>query len=265
MNPGLETSTKVVILNAAEQAFAELGFGAASLRHIIRQAGVNLASVHYHFGSKDALVEAVFGRRIASLTQGRLELLDCCEAEAGRGPLPLDKVLEAFVGPALRLTTDPEKGGKVFLRLFGRTISEPSEQLQAILNEQFGTTVKRFLGALARALPELSAAELFWRFEFAVGAMGYLMADPQNLKAVSGGRCDPNDTETSVRELVAFLAAGFRAPAAAKGRRPKAEGRNKFEVRRPKVLADGHQSRRGKAVAEDRRTRKRKHGPGAPV
>jgi len=215
-----------MILDAAEQAFAELGFGSASLRHIIRQAGVNLAAVHYHFGSKEALVEAVFGRRISNLTQERLELLDRCEAEAGTGPLALEKVLEAFVGPALRLTTNPAKGGKVFLRLFGRTISEPSEQLQAMLNQQFGTTVKRYLAALARALPGLSPAELFWRFEFAVGAMGYLMADPQNLKAVSGGRCDPNDTETAVRELVTFLAAGFRAPLAR-------EIRDKSETRNP--------------------------------
>ncbi len=207
-----DADTKTLILDAAESAFAELGFGAASLRHIIRAAGVNLAAVHYHFGSKDALVAAVFARRIAGLTQERLALLDACEAAAGSGPLPLEAVLEAFIAPALRLTTDPAKGGKVFVRLFGRSVAEPSEHLQAILNEQFGTTIKRFLAAFRRALPELSPAELHWRFQFAVGAMGYLMADPQNLQAVSGGRCDPNDIETALRELIAFLAAGLKAP-----------------------------------------------------
>ncbi len=207
-----ETDTKTLILDAAEQAFAELGFGAASLRHIIRAAGVNLAAVHYHFGSKDALVEAVFARRIGRLTQERLELLDLCEAQTRDGELSLERVLEAFVGPALRMTNAPESGGKAFVRLFGRTIAEPSEHLQAMLNEQFGTTIKRFMGALHRALPNLSTAELAWRFQFAVGAMGYLMADPQNLKVLSQGLCDPGDTETAVCELVKFLAAGLRAP-----------------------------------------------------
>ncbi|HWH70987.1 MAG TPA: TetR/AcrR family transcriptional regulator [Candidatus Sulfotelmatobacter sp.] len=212
MGATLEADTKTLILDAAEQAFADLGFGAASLRHIISLAGVNLAAVHYHFGSKETLVEAVFARRIGLLTQERLALLDACEAAAGNKPLPLEPVLEAFVGPALRLTTDAAKGGKVFMRLFGRTMAEPSESLQAMLNEQFGSTMKRFLTALQRALPHLSSADLCWRFQFVIGSMGYLMADPQNLKAVSGGQCDPADTETAIRELVTFLTAGLRTP-----------------------------------------------------
>jgi AcrR family transcriptional regulator len=229
MDPTTELDTKTLILDAAEQAFAQRGFGSASLRHIIRAAGVNLAAVHYHFGSKDALVAAVFARRIRRLTSERLSLLDVCEAEAGNGPPPLERVLEAFVGPALRLTTAPGQAGKAFVRLFGRTIAEPSEHLQAMLNDQFGTTVTRFLAALQRALPGLSPGELAWRFQFAVGAMGYLMADPQNLKAISAGLCDPGDTETAIRELVAFLAAGLRAPAAQVGRHG-----TKSEIRNPK-------------------------------
>src|SRR5689334_21048676 len=131
MTQTAEIDTKTLILDSAEQAFAELGFGAASLRHIIRSAGVNLAAVHYHFGSKEALVEAVFARRIARLTQERLELLDICEAQTHDGELSLEGVLEAFVGPALRMTNAPASGGKAFVRLFGRTIAEPSEHLQS--------------------------------------------------------------------------------------------------------------------------------------
>ena len=234
MNLTTESDTKTLILDAAEQAFADLGFGSASLRHIIRSAGVNLAAVHYHFGSKEALVAAVFARRIRRLTQERLALLDACEGQAKGGPPPLEQVLEAFVGPALRLTTAPAQGGKAFVRLFGRTIAEPSEHLQAMLNEQFGTTIKRFLAALQRALPALTPAELAWRFQFAVGAMGYLMADPQNLKAISAGLCDPGDTETAIRELVTFLAAGLNASAARRDRYGGQDHRSKAESRNPK-------------------------------
>ena len=45
--------TKQKILDAAEQLIAEQGYAATSLRQIIAEAGVNLASIHYHFGSKD--------------------------------------------------------------------------------------------------------------------------------------------------------------------------------------------------------------------
>jgi AcrR family transcriptional regulator len=240
-----EADTKTLILDAAEQAFAELGFGAASLRHIIRAAEVNLAAVHYHFGSKDALVEAVFARRIAGLTEERLSLLDACEAAANGKPPSLERVLEAFVGPSLRMISSPAKGGKVFVRLFGRTITEPSEQLQRMLNEQFGTTIERFLAALQRALPHLPPDVLCWRFQFVVGAMGYLMADPQDLKALSEGRCDPADTETAIRELVVFLEAGLRAKRKVRNRksriRTKSESReheSKRALRKPGRSAD---------------------------
>ncbi|MFN7140846.1 MAG: TetR/AcrR family transcriptional regulator [Limisphaerales bacterium] len=211
MNRISEADTKTLILDAAEQAFADLGFDAASLRHIISVAGVNLAAIHYHYGSKEALIEAVFSRRLTPLNKERLDLLEQIEAEAGNKPLPLEKVIEALVGPALRLSRDPNKGGRVVMRLFGRTIAEPSEQLQRLIHQQFGDMVKRFTGAFQRALPELPENVLFWRIQFVIGAMAHIMCDPNGIKAMSAGLCDPNNTEEVIKEMVTFLAAGMRA------------------------------------------------------
>ena len=47
--------TKERILDTAERLFAKQGYAATSLRGIIAEAGVNLAAVHYHFHSKEAL------------------------------------------------------------------------------------------------------------------------------------------------------------------------------------------------------------------
>ena len=74
------SATKEKILDTAERLFAEQGIGATSLRQIIGVAGVNLAAVHYHFGSKEALLEAVFARRIERVNRERLEMLDRVEA-----------------------------------------------------------------------------------------------------------------------------------------------------------------------------------------
>jgi len=208
-----ENDTKTLILDAAEQAFADLGFDAASLRHIISVAGVNLAAVHYHFGSKEALIGAVFQRRIGPLNAERLQLLDATEAAAGKRPPALEKIIEALVGPALRMANDPKMGGSVVMRLFGRTLAEPSEQLQRMLGEQFGKVSQRFTRALHRALPDLPEAVLLWRFHFVIGSMAHVMACPVKLKEVTRGHCDPTDTETVVKQLVAFLSAGLRAKA----------------------------------------------------
>jgi AcrR family transcriptional regulator len=214
MPPLSNATTRTRILDAAEEVFAEKGFDAASLRRIIAVAGVNLAAVHYYFRSKEGLIAAVFDRRIGPLNAERLALLDQLEAKAGRrGKVKLEVLIEALIGPALRLARDPDKGGPVVLRLFGRIVAEPSEFLGRVLRDQFQEVVDRFTAALAQALPRLPRPVLLWRLEFAVGSMGHVMCDPAHIRERSGGVCDATDTEAVIREMVCFLAAAFRAPA----------------------------------------------------
>src|SRR5215831_9198540 len=94
--------TKDLILDAAEKLFAEKGFDATSLREITAAANVNLAAVNYHFQSKEALIAAVFARRMRPITAARLEALGRLENEANGQPVPVEKVLEAFIAPVLQ-------------------------------------------------------------------------------------------------------------------------------------------------------------------
>jgi AcrR family transcriptional regulator len=54
------------ILDVAERMFSELGFEGASTRTIAGEADVNIAMLHYYFGSKEGLFLAVFERKISS-------------------------------------------------------------------------------------------------------------------------------------------------------------------------------------------------------
>src|SRR5437879_1991191 len=56
------SGTPARILDAAEDVFAEQGYGAASTREMARRAGVPFGALHYHWGSKEQLWEAVFKR-----------------------------------------------------------------------------------------------------------------------------------------------------------------------------------------------------------
>src|SRR5436190_3123295 len=56
---GKGAATRRRLIGASERLFAEHGIDAVSIRAINHAAGLGSASVHYHFGSKDALVEAV--------------------------------------------------------------------------------------------------------------------------------------------------------------------------------------------------------------
>src|SRR5438477_6653609 len=103
--------TKQRILDVAEQMFAEHGFAGASLRQIIGEAGVNLAAVHYHFRSKESLLESVIVRRMAPLNEERLSLLEQVERAAPRGRPTVEDLLNAFLGPPLRLFLKPTGQG----------------------------------------------------------------------------------------------------------------------------------------------------------
>jgi AcrR family transcriptional regulator len=183
------------------------------LRAITAEAGVNLAAIHYHFGGKEDLIQAVFQRRLAPLHQERLKLLSACETNAGAGPPQLEQILEAFVGPPLRLSRDPARGGSVFMRLLGRIHSEPGEQFKKIYCEQFSQVMSRFFSALQRVLPQLPAVELHWRVHFLHGAMGQVLSGLTKLKLMSGGLCEESDSDAIMERLVPFLAAGLRTPA----------------------------------------------------
>jgi AcrR family transcriptional regulator len=203
--------TKERILDAAERLFSEQGYAATSLRSIIAGAGVNLAAVHYHYHSKEALLEAVILRRWLPANQERLRLLDRYQREAGGDVPPLEKVIEAFVAPTFRMARDPESGGMVFMQLLGRLHAE-GELLPKVLLSQFGNVLERFGMALRDALPDLPAEELIWRLHFAIGALAQtLRGGSKDLEAISNVSLSFN-SEAALERLVAFLSAGFRAP-----------------------------------------------------
>lgn len=208
----MAADTKTVILDAAEALFAEQGFSSTSLRNITAKAGVNLASVNYHFGSKDALIEAIFERRIIPMNQCRMERLEALERHC-REDIALEELIEAFTGPALELAGDENLGGAVFMKLMGRTYTEPDPSLQEAIRNMYGPVIECFKGAFARALPELPPQELYWRMHFMVGLLAYMMAGTDMMRLIASCRvCDPLDTRATINRLKVFIAAGMRSP-----------------------------------------------------
>jgi AcrR family transcriptional regulator len=200
--------TRQKILDTAERLIGKQGYGATSLRHIIGEAGVNIAAIHYHFGSKEDLLDQLIQRKGAPVNEERLALLDALEAKAKGKAVPLEKVLEAFLGPPVkRMGKSPE-----FARLMGRMYGEGL--MPSIIERHFQGVVKRFFTAMALALPDLTPGELALRMEFMAGAMAHiLMGTAPDTKTMTGV-APPRDWQTVLRELVAFLSGGLRAPAA---------------------------------------------------
>jgi AcrR family transcriptional regulator len=205
-------NTKDRILDAAERLFARDGFEATSLRAITAEAQVNLAAVNYHFQSKDALVQAVIGRRMGPVTAQRLALLDAYETESGGAPLPLEKILDAFLRPIMEMVGSHVRE---IVPLIGRLYTEPGDFADRLYKQQFEMLAKRFVPAFRRALPELTPEELFWRLHFSIGAMSHTLAASKMLELMSAGRCDISDAEGTLARVKAFILGGLTAPVSA--------------------------------------------------
>jgi len=203
--------TRERILAAAEAAFMERGYAETSLRVITSRAGVNLAAVNYHFGSKEELIREVFARHLGPLNRVRIAHLDRLEAEANGNALPPQRIVEAMVLPVLQVSRDPVRGGARFLRLLGRAFAEPVEPMRGFLASQYREVVTRFKGALMRALPHLPEAELVWRMHFMFGAMSYAMAGDDALQLIATCKVeDADDAEAIIDRLIPFLTAGLQ-------------------------------------------------------
>jgi len=174
---------------------------------------VNLATVYYYFGSKEGLMAAVFKRRFEPLRQQHLELLRRFEREAGGRPLTVNKILEAMLLPPLQLTAAASAKNKAVTRLIGRMVTEPNPQTQELLRRETEDARSVFLTAFQRSLPHLPMPDLRWRIEFVWGGLAFILCNPGKIEKVTGGICNPADTQTVLAQMIAFFAVGFRAPA----------------------------------------------------
>ena len=213
-----EQDRQTRILDAAENAIGELGFAGASLRHIVLEAQVNLATVYYYFSSKRGLMEAVLKRRFGPLRQEHLALLRQFEAAAKGRPVPVERILEAMLRPPLRMAATAPAKHRAVTRLFGRIVTEPNPQTQEMLRLQRAEIRTAFLKALQRSLPRAPLTDLRWRVEFVWGALAFTLCNPRKIKAETHGACDPADTDNMLAELIQFFSPGFRALARGKRR-----------------------------------------------
>jgi AcrR family transcriptional regulator len=205
VKPQHETRTR--ILDAAEELFMLHGFEGTSMRLLTAKAGVNLAAVNYHFGSKDALIEALFRRRLDPMNEERIAALDRLE------DFSTDNIIRAFIRPSLRLIEDSKSGGRNFSRLLGRTYTEPAKAVRALIGQMYAPTMERYKAALERALPQMPRDELVWRMHFMFGTLAYTLAATDTVQLIAG--CKPEDRHDArllEERLTAFLAAGLHAP-----------------------------------------------------
>ncbi|TFZ05526.1 TetR/AcrR family transcriptional regulator [Ramlibacter henchirensis] len=217
--PEGESNLREKILDAAEVAFAELGYAGTTLRVVADAADVTQALISYYFGSKHGLFEAAFLRRGMPISDQRLVNLEELQASGKR--IRLRDLVQAFLAPVLALRATPE--GRAFLRLQARLHTEPPSISYDLRTRVYDFSTRKYVQALRLALPDLPEQDVFWRMTLMVGAYMYAFSDTHRMEVTAPGLVDLDDTEAILDQITAFVVGGLQAPASigAIGERPR--------------------------------------------
>lgn len=199
-------ATREAILSGAERLFAELGYDGASMRQIALAAGVPLALMTYHFGTKEGIYRAIFALRSPTIVDQRIAALQVAESEADP-ERRLELVIKALSIPMLLLRRSEKNA--YFSRILSRVASDPNPRNREIYAEFFDPVAHRVIDAIRDALPDRTLEEAHWAYHILVGAMGYIMADSGRISRLSDGRCDPEDEMATAAYLVTFIKAAL--------------------------------------------------------
>ncbi|EGR4245127.1 TetR/AcrR family transcriptional regulator [Vibrio cholerae] len=205
----LRSSTKEKILDVAEGLFAEYGFNDTSLRTITSKAGVNLASVNYHFGDKKTLVRAVLNRYLEAFMP---EMKQSLERLNERDDYDMAEVFEALRVPLRSLSELRPNGTSRFMLLIGRGYTDVQGHLRWFITNRYNDVLTLFTDSVLKANPNLTRETLFWRLHFTLGTCVFTMASSQALAEIAendfGSKVDPKSV---VDQLIPYLAAGVAA------------------------------------------------------
>ena len=195
-------SSREKLLDCAEHLFAAHGLEGASLRAINAEAGLSPAALHYHFGTQQALLEALLERRMPALMQRRRQLLDALEARPAPQPTSRE-VLHALIQPLAELLAERGETGLRYLRLIQRLQADGDLDPRFVI-ERWPGGVDRLEPLLRKALPSLPVALIQFRLAHAIDVMLRSLA---HRPSRSGG-----GLEAHVTALLDFLTGALEAP-----------------------------------------------------
>lgn len=198
------------ILDAAENLFAHHGLDAVSVRDVARKAHVDTALVHYYFGTKRGLFDAVFARRAVILNKERIATIDAYEASPGPGGVTVEGLVEAFLRPLFDVAANGGPKWKDYFALIAQVNNNPDWGGETMARS-FDPVIRHLIAAVRRALPGARDEDLFWSYHFLSGALTLTFAQTGRIDRLSDGLCRSTDFDAASARISRYIAAGFEA------------------------------------------------------
>jgi AcrR family transcriptional regulator len=205
--------TKDRLLDTAEVLFSRDGYRGTSLRTLTAEAGVNLAAVNYHFGSKKALLMAVFARRLDHLNRIRMQRLREIDimAREGQGTPSVQDIMRAFIAPMF-LLREAGEGSRSFTTLIARILNDQDPSTREIFLKYMKPVFHECYRLLCGVLPHLSRETVFWRLVFSTAAASRVMRKDDSMAMLNKAGSPLPDSEAVLSVLIPFVTAGMEAP-----------------------------------------------------
>ncbi|MBB6521730.1 TetR/AcrR family transcriptional regulator [Pseudoteredinibacter isoporae] len=207
------------ILDAASVLFAERGYAETSLRTITTAAGVNLASVNYHFGSKKALIQAVFARILDPFCKqlasnlDRLQGSDQVEVEAMFRCLFSTLMETVAAKPGLNQAEQVLELQR-FMRLLGMAYTQSQGHLRRFIVSQYGDLYRRFLNLLRETLPGINPVDFYWQLYFLLGATVFTLSSIDSIQGIiEDNFAEHSGVERALELLIPTLTRMMQIPA----------------------------------------------------
>lgn len=182
------------ILDAAGALFAERGYAETSLRTITSTANVNLAAVNYHFGSKKALIQAVFARFLNPFCEELDKALDQ-KVESKKGAtLTVDELIDSLFSTLLASTQGLGETPNQFMRLLGLAYTQSQEHLRHFIIAEYGENYSRFTELLREAMPKVKPEVFYWRLYFMLGASVFTLSSFDSISSILKADFDKDST-----------------------------------------------------------------------
>ena len=205
-----DPGTRERLLETAAGLFAARGFEGVSLRDLTQAAGVNLAAVNYHFGSREKLIECLIERMMNPMNEERLAMLAEARARAGKTPVMPEEILSAFLRPVVSRVKSSAMSEQLFSKLMGRCLTDRANRLPESVMPLLERVVREFGAALRECAPWLDAAQIVWRMNFTIGALLNTLVHRELLERLGKGKVRADDADGMLEQLIEFSAAGFR-------------------------------------------------------
>ncbi len=202
--------TKYNLVLSALELFAANGIDAVSMRTINNAAGTkNASAVHYHFGNKLGIIEAIIAFIREELDTSRLDALGALERRVREGETPCCReILWAAFTPYYRLYSTPDYGPHA-LRFLARLQIDMSPEIQEILNRDTQQIAWRFDALLATALPQLPAEIRRVRYVYFWTLMVQMFAGSGYLGTTGFGDLRANSDAADLQRRFDYLVGGM--------------------------------------------------------